>query len=128
MQLTQALGKITESLHTLYNAAPNKQMLGLCNNLQAPIFATLDDKIVYTNERFLELFPDSKIYDKLLSKKHIAYGSDYYTTERLYSKENFKILQLLKDNLFNVPNNIVPHALIDKETRILVSNESLMIC
>jgi len=126
MPLTQALNKITESLHTLYNAIPNKQILGLCNNFQIPIFATLDDKIVYTNDKFLELFPGTEIYNKLLSKKHIAYGSYYYNKETIYSKENFKIFQLIKDNLFNVPNNIVPHALINKDTKILVSNEPLI--
>jgi two-component system, cell cycle sensor histidine kinase and response regulator CckA len=114
--------RIASSLKGLYKTPKNKLYLELCNNLEVPLFGVVDGSIIYTNPKFEQSFRKDLDEDQLLKGGSVTYNNGSYSKQRLYLYEELAVFQLIKENTFNVPHNIMPHILLDEGGSVVKAN------
>ena len=125
MQLIDMKEKIAGSFRKLYQGDHSQSILEFCDGLEIPVFAITNKAIVYTNQKFEQLFKKETIDQQFLIKNHqVTYNNLTYSKQKIYSSERLELFQLIKENIFNVPNDIVPHTLLDQYTNIIKANTS----
>ena len=114
--------RITSSIKGLHQAPKNKMYLELCNNLEVPLFGVSGEELCYINNKFEQNFRKDIDEEQLIKGSVITYNNVSYSKQKIYSTDHLEIFQLVKENTFNVPHNIMPHVLVDENGSIVKAN------
>ena len=123
MIFSKIQNSITGSLDKFNNHISEKQAFEFCRRLKTPAFITQNREIAFINDPLLNLFSENFTRDKIYNKQTFTYQGTFYKKQEIFACDALKIYEVTETRFFDVPYDIIPHALLDDNGTILKANK-----